>query len=311
MHVLLTGGSGFLGKHMAMYLLEKGVTVFSVGRNKCPVPGVKNLIVPVMTADVIESVLATHNVLVDAVIHLAAAGVRMSERDFPMLMHMNVVLPAEMVALAKKIGVQAVVMTGSCAEYSKPMLKHPSIESDPLQCIAPYGSTKAAGGVCALSQAAVLGIPVAWMRVFNLFGEGELPHRLYPAALHSLIHGLPIRMRAGYQVRDFLYVKDACDGLWAALQGLLAQRMRTGAYNLSTGTGLSVKEFIVILARCLHVDVADLSFDVSALPEEESTYLVGDPALFNDAVGWESRYTVQEGLLDALHHRAIDGIELK
>jgi nucleoside-diphosphate-sugar epimerase len=224
----------------------------------------------------------------------------MSDRDFSVLMQMNVLLPAEMVNIAKNIGARAIVMTGSCAEYQKPARAHPVIESDPLQHDAPYGSTKAAGGICALSHSAVVGMPIAWMRIFNLFGAGELPHRLFPAALESIKEQKPIRMRAGHQVRDFLYVQDACEGLWAALQGLRGKTLPSGAYNLSTGQGMSVKEFIITLAACLDVDASDLRFDVSSLPDEESAYLIGNPALFYGVTGWKARFNVREGLQDAL-----------
>lgn len=300
MDVLLTGGSGFLGKYMAAFLLRQGVTVIAIGRNACPVPGVRNLIVPALTAASIQQALSDNQIGIDALVHLAAAGVRMSDRDFPILMDTNVVLPGQLVRIAAQHGARAMVMAGSCAEYQLPIEQRLTVESDPLQMEAPYGATKAAGGICALSIAAELHVPLAWMRVFNLYGAGELPHRLFPAALTSMQRGQPIRIRAGHQVRDFLYVADACEGLWVALTGLLAKKIVSGPYQLCTGTGTSVKEFVLALARCLGNCEKTLQFDVSPLPTEESEYLVGDTTLFHAASGWTAQYTVEQGLLASL-----------
>lgn len=303
--VLLTGGSGFLGKHMAVFLKNKAVDVLAIGRNPCPVPGVHNILVPELTAAQIERVLTENQIKIDAIVHLAAAGVHPNDRNHDTLLQMNTLLPAKLVAIAHKFGAKAMVMAGSSAEYADSKIMQPWDEHAVLQSSKLYGATKAAGGICALSQAALLDMPVAWMRLFNMYGAGELPHRLFPSLLSSLMAEKPVDISAGTQLRDFIYVADVCEALWVTLNALMTKKMVRGPYNVCTGVAHSVKDFARAMADYLGADPDLLRFGALPMRPDDLPYVVGNAAALQAATGWTSTYSLQQGVAHAIEsHRA-------
>ncbi|MFI4957027.1 MAG: NAD-dependent epimerase/dehydratase family protein [Gammaproteobacteria bacterium] len=299
MRVLLTGGSGFLGKRMASYLIKKGVHVVCIGRNPCAVVGVQNIHVSALSPALIESALKENQVAIDALIHLAAAGVHPGDRDSATLFEINTLLPAQLVILGHHFGAKAIVMAGSSAEYKSPIMLHPCAEGEPLETEKLYGTTKAQGGLLALSKGAELGIPVAWMRLFNVYGPHEASHRLLTSLVSRLLKKELVKMSEGNQIRDFVYVDDVCDGLWVTLKAL-SSGMPSGAYNICTGIGKSVKDFALTVAHYLNADTHLLNFGALPLRPDDAPYLVGDPARFKAASGWVASLSFEEGIKRAL-----------
>jgi nucleoside-diphosphate-sugar epimerase len=300
MRILLTGGSGFLGMNLARFLKNKNVDVLCIGRHTCPIPGVNNIHVSSLTFENIDRILIEDKLKIDAILHLAAAGVHPAERDHNTLLEINTVLPAKIVTLGQKHNVKAIVITGSSAEYQEPSEPKRSVETDPLQAHKLYGATKAAGGLCALSQGIALQVPVGWIRLFNIYGPGEPSHRLFPSILSQLRAKKPVEISAGTQVRDFVYVEDACEGLWSALNALLSGQMSTGAYNLCTGEGHRVKDFALAIAHQLKMDTDLLRFGSLPLRPDDILHLVGEPSAFKSASGWVASYSFEQGIEHAI-----------
>ena len=293
--VLLTGGSGFIGSRLAKMLRHSGTEVTHVGRRPCLVEGVDNLIVDVLSPQSINEAIGTCTGF-NGVVHLAAAGVNPGSRDRSELIGVNAVLAPEVVALAARLGCRAALVVGSSAEYSAPATDLPLTEDAPLETSRLYGATKAAGGILALASGAAASLPVGVVRLFNVYGPGEAPHRLLPSLAVNLRAGRPVKLSAGTQVRDFVFVDDACAGLMAALEALHEQRMPSGAYNLATGLGHSVAAFARMVARAMDADERLLEFGALPLRPDDLPYLVGNPIRLNQASGWLSEIAPDEGI---------------
>ena len=301
MNLLLTGASGFIGINLARTLLARGHQVVAVGRRSCPVEGVLNVESARLDTTVLQQVMAAHRF--DVVFHLAAAGVHPADRDRAELVRVNATLPSEVVAAASLSGVDAVVLMGSSAEYAAQpaeMLR----EDMPLESHKLYGASKAAGGLLGLATAAEQGLPAAVLRAFNVYGPGEGPHRLLPSLVDKLQCSKAVDLSAGTQIRDFLYVDDACDGLVATALALLEGRMKNGAYNLSTGTKTSVRDFARALARHMSADESLLRFGALALRPDDLPVVVGDPTGLQEATGWRANRSLDDGLDAALRQIA-------
>ncbi|MFT4436992.1 NAD-dependent epimerase/dehydratase family protein [Caballeronia sp. 15715] len=293
MNLLLTGASGFIGINLARTLLVRGHQVVAVGRRPCPVEGVLNFESAQLDATVLQQVMAAHKF--DVVFHLAAAGVHPQDRNWAELVRVNATLPSEVVAAARASKIGAVVLMGSSAEYSA----QPTdllTEDMPLESHKLYGASKAAGGLLALATAAEQGLPVAVLRAFNVYGPGEGAHRLLPSLIHSLQCSKAVALSAGTQIRDFLYVDDACDGLVVTALALTEGRMKNGAYNLSTGTKTSVRDFASALAGRMGADESLLRFGALALRPDDLPVVVGDPARLRQATGWRASHSLDDGL---------------
>lgn len=303
MKVLLTGGSGFIGSNLARRLVAVGHEVVALGRRSCPIESVLSIEAERLDATSVRAAMAGQHF--DAVFHLAAAGVHPMDRDRDELIRVNAMLPAEVVALASSFGVDAVVLMGSSAEYaSQPTAMFN--EDGVLETQKIYGASKAAGGLLALATGAERRLPVAVLRAFNVYGPGEADHRLLPSLATKLKRGEPVDLSAGTQVRDFLYVDDACDGLLAAAVALCGGGMPSGAYNLSTGTGASVRDFARTVARCMSADGNLLRFGALPLRPDDVPVVVGDPLRLKNATGWRANHSLDEGVAAALRCLALN-----
>lgn len=296
LRVLVTGASGFIGRRLATRLLARGDRVTALGRTACAIEGADEILLPSLDATAI--VPALQGRAWDAVIHLAAAGVKPGDRDEQTLVQMNALLPAALVSAAPGFGARAVVVAGSSAEYQP--APHPLAEDAPLCADKLYGATKAAGTLLALARGAAQGIPVASLRLFNVYGPGEAPHRLLPSLASRLLRQEVVPLSPGTQLRDFVHVDDACDALVAAMDALVARHMDSGVYNVATGQPHSVADFARAAANALQADPALLQFGALPLRPDDAPCVVGDPARLAAACGWRARYDMHAGVAHAL-----------
>lgn len=297
MRVLLTGGSGFVGTRLAQQLIAHGVRTVNAGRRPCAVPGVENI--SISDLGDLRSAVGTQ-MHFDGLIHLAAAGVRPEDRDRKAIYRVNAAAAPAIVSLGASVGARAIVMVGSSAEYRAPRDETPITEDCPLETRKVYGASKAAGGILALAEGAALSVPVAVVRLFNVFGSGEAPHRLLPSLFRGLTERRPVKLSPGTQVRDFVYVDDACAGLRVALSALGDGRLPSGAYNLATGRGATVKEFANSVAGAMNADPGMLDFGAIPLRSDDLPYVVGDASKLHDACGWTPEASLELGIAKAL-----------
>jgi nucleoside-diphosphate-sugar epimerase len=302
LRILLTGSTGFVGQRLVSNLISRGDDVCALGRTPCKHPNVTNFTVPELDVDAIASALEGQTF--DAIIHLAAAGVHPSDRDDFTLMKVNTLLTGAIVTIAKRINVKAVVIAGSSAEYQSVATDKPIKEDGKCETQKLYGASKAAGTILALAQSAVQQIPVAVMRVFNVFGPGEAPHRLLPCLIRDLNSGQPVKLSAGTQVRDFIYIDDVCTGLIAAVDGLINKKLSSGIYNLSTGVGRSVADFARNTSTLLETDPALLQLGALPMRPDDLPYVVGDSTLFQTCSGWRPAFTMEQGILTTIKETA-------
>lgn len=294
MRVLITGGTGFIGRHFIEHLRSTGDhSIVAFGRRPTNVSGCEDIVVPEFDAPVLEHALSRHSI--DVVVHLAAAGVDPRERGMETLTNVNTMLSAFLVDAAARASVRAIVIAGTCAEYrgaSTEALR----ETAPLEDRKLYGATKAAGGILALAHGFALDIPVAVVRIFNVYGPNEAPHRLLPTLVRHLSARTPVPLSEGSQVRDFVHVNDVCRGLWDVASHLVDRSMRSGTYNLATGVGTTVATFARQVARCMNADERLLRFGAVPMRPDEVPCIVGDASALHVACGWRPLLTLADGI---------------
>ncbi|WP_448096585.1 NAD-dependent epimerase/dehydratase family protein [Luteibacter yeojuensis] len=298
--VLLTGGTGFIGARLLTHLHAAGIGVISVGRSALPdrfQPTIDHRVVPRLDAEQLSQVV--NGGQVDAVIHLAAAGINPGDRDHANLRRVNGDLPAECVDVAQAVGARGFLMAGSSSEYAR--FDGDRIREDaPLETMKLYGATKAAGAIMAVATGAALCLPCVNLRLFNVFGPGEAPHRLCPALRAALQEGREVPLSEGLQVRDFIHVDDACRAILAALSTTLAGSLPTGHYNVCTGQPTSVRSFALDVAAAMNADASLLRFGALPLRPDDQPRVVGDPSLFEAMTGWRPLHTVTTGIAHTL-----------
>jgi nucleoside-diphosphate-sugar epimerase len=149
------------------------------------------------------------------------------------------------------------IFTGTSAEYSWEK-NDPLSESAELKPVSLYGAAKLSSFISLNAFFAQAGVPMAWTRLFNPFGEFEDPRRLIPKICNKVLSGESIHFDAGMEQRDFLHIDD----LASAYLSLTKHRV-TGPVNVASGIPRAIREVVstVATAACrpelVHFSQAD------------------------------------------------------
>jgi nucleoside-diphosphate-sugar epimerase len=293
--VLLTGASGFVGRHCLQALLAQGYQVHAVASRKHEPPAAAPEVhwygADLLDREQISALLAeirpTHLLhcawyAVPGKYWTAKENIRWAEAGLHMLE-----------AFADQGG-QRVVGVGSCAEYDW-RDGHCSELATPLNPATTYGVCKHAFQLLLTAFSKLAKISAAWGRLFFLYGPHEPWERLVASAIRSILLEEPARCSHGQQIRDFLYVRDAADALVALLDSDVL-----GPVNIASGVPVAVREVVKEIADQLE---RPNLVRLGALPasENEPPLLVADVARLRDEVGWSPRYDLASGLKETIN----------
>lgn len=292
--VLVTGASGFIGRHCVALLAARGFEVHAI-TSATPAPGQDAVIwhvADLLAADTPEDVLAA--VRPQHLLHLAWIATPGAFWTSP-LNEAWEACTARLVSSASRHGVRRIVVAGTCAEY------HPDAgvchEFD--SAIAPatlYGQCKDAARRALEAAAASHGFSAAWARVFVPYGPGEDPRRLVASVIGSLLRGEPALCTAGTQRRDFLHVADVA----AALVALLESSVQ-GPVNIGSGDAVPVARVVQIIAERLNA-AALVRLGARPTPAGEPDLVVADVTRLRDEVGFAPTLDLSGGLADTIEY---------
>lgn len=236
---LVTGATGFVGRHVLRALALRGARVRVVvrGGTQEQLAGDEGIEKVVRTPDLFaESAEWWADACkdIDTVIHVAWYAEPGKYLQSPR----NLDCLAGTLQLAKgaiQAGVRRFVGVGSCFEYD---LTGGVLSIDtPLRPLTPYAGAKAAAFM-ALSQCLPYqGVEFVWCRLFYLYGEGEDARRLVPYLRARLIAGEPAELSNGNQIRDFLDVRETAEMTVEVALGKLQ-----GAVNICSGLPVTVRQ---------------------------------------------------------------------
>jgi len=230
MHVLIAGGAGFIGSHLADRLLLDGQRVTVVDNfdpyydRKVKEQNVAHVRAHpharVLELDLAKDDLAPAFEGVEAVVQLAArAGVRASwGANFAVYLDNNVLSTQRLLEAAKGRRLHSFVYGSSASVYGDDHLE-PVDEESLTRPYSPYGITKLAAEHLALLYHKLHGVPVCSLRYFSVYGPRERPDKGLHIFLTAARDGLPVTVFGdGSQRRDFTYVGDIIEGTVSALR---------------------------------------------------------------------------------------------
>jgi nucleoside-diphosphate-sugar epimerase len=300
---LVTGASGFIGRHLVDRLLKDGSHVIALVRSESRLPdrwrgNVISLACQDWTPALVRKSIDRNSF--DVVFHLAAYGVRPADRNVDEMTRINVEVPAELVRLCKDMGAR-LVMAGTFSEYQEPAAPVPLSEEAPLETRKIYGSTKAAGGLLAHSLAVKFGVPFCLLRLFKVYGAGEAPYRLLPTLVAGLIKGQPVALSAGTQILDFVYVKDVVEAFLRTDAHFEKNRgLEPAIWNVCTDVGHEVHTFATTVAQVLGANMNLLRFGEIPMRQDDEPWLVGSADRLRAELGWRPEYDLRTGIEAAL-----------
>jgi UDP-glucose 4-epimerase len=293
--VLVTGGCGFIGRHLVGALVGYGKDVVILDNMSSsrvsPPPEAPLVRADVRDRDQIGEALRG----ADIVFHLAAnANGTFSIADPRWDFEINSVGTFNVVQAALAAGAQRLVYVSSASAYGTPQ-RFPMAEDHPLRPFLPYGASKLAGELTGLSFQATFGLPCVIGRPFCVYGPGENPESALVEVARYLrwhLRGEPIQVVGDldHKTRDFVHVRD----LVAALL-VIADRAPPGEIvNLGSGEECSMRQLVDLIGV-----VTGRTPIVTALPEvTDDTYrLVADISKLR-GLGFDPTMTLADGVSD-------------
>ncbi len=294
MRVLVTGASGFIGRHAVSALLRAGADVHAVARESAP------LDCPWYCLDLLEPENArsvVRQVRPDAVLHLAWCVEHGRFWTDPA----NADWVGATLVLARaaiEAGVQHFTGVGTCYEYDWPSSGDCHERDTPVvgHTLYDIAKTSCRGVLDALFAAH--GLDFAWARLFFLYGPDEDARRLVASVAKALTLGQAARCSQGLVVRDFMDVRDAGE----ALAAMTLSRI-TGAVNVASGQGARIAD---VATRLGQLAGRPELIKLGALPDrpDEPRRIVADIGRLRDEVGFAAQIDLTTGLRNALDYWA-------
>ena len=303
--VLVTGGAGYIGAHVAAELLNEGYSVriyddFSNGLHR-RVDGKFRDIVEGDIQDREKLIQAMHGI--DAVIHLAAKkAVEESVKNPLKYYENNVGGTLNLLAAMSVKGVKKIVFSSSAAVYS-PNDKDAIEESDPTVPLSPYGATKLLSEELISSVGGAEKISNISLRYFNVVGSA-LPEfgdnskdNLVPKVFLALksgkrpeIYGTNYPTKDGTCIRDYIHVHDLAQSHVAALKKTESGFV-SSVYNVGSGNGFSVREMMNQISQTLG---RDINPEESPARAGDSPKLIASIKKIEKELGWKPSATLKE-----------------
>jgi UDP-glucose 4-epimerase len=290
--ILITGGAGFIGSHLATELAEKNdVRVLDnlTSGEQSKVPENATLIEgDLRNEDTLKR--ATENI--DLVFHEAALVSVQGSVEAPLTSHdINATATVELLEAARREDAR-VVLASSAAIYGHPE-QVPIEESDPKTPASPYGIDKLAIDHYARRYHDLYGLETVALRYFNAYGPGQTAgdySGVISIFCDQAINGEPITVHGdGGQTRDFVFIDDIVQ---ANLKAATTDQVGT-AYNVGTGQTVSVRE----LAETI-VDVTDSESEITHTEGRDGDirHSGADISAIQADLGYEPTVSLSDGL---------------
>jgi len=296
MRVIVTGGAGFIGYHVAKHLVKKNYTVkvldnFSRASFAKEIRKDKDM--AIKQVDIRDKFSLINEFKgYDAVIHLAALISVEESISEPEKYHLvNTRGTLNVLEAARVSEVNKIVFSSSAAVYGEPIIL-PITEDHPLAPKSMYGATKVAGELYCKAYSENYGIKVCTLRLFNVYGPGQSNDYagVISIFIRNILSNKPLTIFGdGRQTRDFVYVEDVA----RIIEKVLNIDKEFEVFNVGTGSPTSVLQIADILR-----DISSKDIEIIFKPRRagDITHSYADNSKLLKAIGKFSFTPLREGL---------------
>ena len=311
---LVTGGAGFIGSHLVDMLLKEDVTKIVVFDNF--IRGGSHNLEQAMKDERLELfevkgdlthldevIRATQKI--DGVFHLASLCLAHCQEYPRSALDVNIVGTYNLLEACVKNNVKRVIFASSSSIYGNAVYS-PMDENHPLENRNIYGATKIAGEALFRAFYYKYGLEYLALRFMNVYGPRQDYMGVYVAVIMSIIDRLerglqPIIHGDGSQAFDFIFVRDICRSLIAAIRSSLSDR----CYNISSGKQVSILELCNLIMRIMKKNVL-----VEFKKVEDKTLVtdrVGSTEKAKAELGFQPEVSLEEGLRQVINWKVYEG----
>ena len=307
--VIVTGGAGFIGMHVAERLLERGETVIGVDLfNDYYDPALKAAraarledrpgfsMVRMDIADHVAFAELVRTVGAKRIVHLAAqAGVRYSIDNPFAYQHSNLAGHLSVLEAARHNQVSHLVYASSSSVYGdRPLSGAGFKETDPVDApVSLYAATKRANELMSISYAKLYGFPMSGLRFFTVYGPWGRPDMAYYGFTQKILGGEPIEVYGeGRMARDFTYIDDIVDGVVGVLDNPPPSAGHE-IYNIGDNDPVGLMEMITTLETALGRQATKI---LRPMQPGDVTATFADISKLNGLTGYRPKVGLAEGL---------------
>ncbi len=301
MKVVVTGGAGFIGSHLVDRLLLEGHDVVVVDNLSTGKRKNVNRNARLYRLDIRSSRLERvfRNERPSVVMHLAAQmDVRRSVADPGFDAQVNILGTINVLQQAFNHGTRKVVFSSSGGAIYGEQDTFPAPETHPCRPQSPYGISKLSGEHYLSYYHQVGGVQDVSLRYANVYGPRQDPEGeagVVAIFIQKLLNGeQPIINGNGRQTRDFVFVEDVVE----ANVAVMGQGIR-GVYNVGTGVEASINELFALIKELMNSSSRPMHGPAKKGEQRRS---VVDPSTLRKELGWESRVSLREGLVQTIEY---------
>ncbi len=271
--ILVTGASGFIGRHLVPALRDAGHAVFEVDIN---------------SGDVADESTWVDFPRSDVVLHLAGKTfVPDSWADPAGFIKCNLLGTVSALNYCRRNNARLVFLSSYLYGNQKVL---PIPETAPLVVNNPYGLSKKLAEEACWFFSDSFGIHVTILRLFNVYGPWQPEHFLIPSIIRQVNAGQVIRVKDLEPKRDYVYVKDVAQAILKAVDCQEGFRI----FNIGSGASHSVEELIRIIQSIMKTDLP-VKVDAERR-KDEIMNTVADITASKHHLGWAPRWTLHRGV---------------
>ena len=259
MKIIITGGAGFIGKHLVKFLTKKenDVTIFDNFSNSSyeSIMYLQNLDVKIIKGDIrkiedLNNAIKGHEV----VIHLAAKiSVEESIKNPSETFQTNVEGTKNVLIACKKNEIKKIIVSSSAAVYGESKIDVKLTEKSKINPISPYGESKVRMENEIRKFSEDQNIDYVILRFFNIYGKNQSPE--YAGVITKFIKKIemnkPLQIFGnGMQIRDFVSVNDVVNSIYHSIENGKNQ-----TYNIASGNSITIKQLAKLLINLSKKDI--------------------------------------------------------
>jgi len=303
--VLVTGGAGFIGSHVAQTLLSRGDDVVIVDEvndyydtrikeSNLKLLQAMSTRVKIYKGDICDTEFITdlfEHERPTFVCHMAArAGVRPSIQDPFIYIHSNIKGTTQLMELSARYNVQNFVFASSSSVYGGSKSTFFSEEEVVDNPVSPYAASKKACELLAYTYHHLYNLNISALRFFTVYGPRGRPDMAPFKFIDRVSRGLEIQQFGdGSSSRDYTYISDIVDGIIRSLD----RPYKYEVFNLGKGSGTSLKEFIDLVQK-----YTQKKANIKVLPDQagDVPYTCADVSKAYHLLGYKAKVSFERGI---------------